>query len=129
MDVVATRDAFERFETHAFVVPMLQHLGGQFPKTCSVCSRLYGDFGEYVKRTTPIGTPVCFDQDEPSLSDPVGTVSMANCECGTTLVLECPSHGEQYDRFVAAIRADAHRYSITIAEVLELMRNEIRARA
>lgn len=120
---------FHLFEIHAFVEPLLQTCGEQFPRSCSKCGHLFRDFGEFVKDTVPIGTPICFDEDEPSLLDPIGTLSMVNCRCGTTLALACPSHGEMYDQFVAALRTDAKRSSITVGEVLELMRKEIRDRA
>lgn len=120
---------FHSFATHAFVEAILQACHRQFPKRCSTCGRMFRNFGEYVKDTIPIGTPICFDEDASAHFDPIGTVSMVNCGCRTTLSLECPPHGEMYDRFVAALRADAAQYSITVSEVLESMRTEIRARA
>lgn len=120
---------FTEFSVYAFLPPMLQYLDSQFPRACSTCARQFSDFADYVGSTSVIGTPVCFDDDDAALLiDPIGTVSMVNCPCGTTLTMNC-AHGEMYEQFVAAIKADAALYSTTVAEVLQLMRAEIRSRA
>lgn len=120
--------AFDQFKTHGFVVPLIAMCDAQFPRTCTTCGRSFLDFGQFVDDTLPIGSPVCFDEDEESLVDPIGTLSMVNCRCGTTLALECANHGEMYDQFVAALRFDAKTQALTVGEVLSLMRLEIRGR-
>jgi hypothetical protein len=66
-----------------------EHLEGQFPKVCAVCTRSYGNFREYLLNTTPVGSTISYDAE---LNDwnpvqPLGTMECANCPCGNTLSL------------------------------------------
>ena len=68
---------------------MRAYLSAQFPKKCSCCGRLYNSLAEYLRNTTHAGKPVSFDAEsgdwQPKI--PIGTISMANCSCGTTLAI------------------------------------------
>ena len=71
------------------IIVMRQHLEKQFPKNCNACGRTYANLKDYLLRTTHVGPPVSYDVElgifEPS--NPVGTMSLANCACGNTLVI------------------------------------------
>jgi hypothetical protein len=68
-----------------------QHLEGKFPKKCSVCDRTYANLKDYLLHTKHVGPPKSYDADlgifQPT--EPIGTMSLANCSCGNTLVLDC----------------------------------------
>jgi signal transduction histidine kinase/CheY-like chemotaxis protein len=66
-----------------------RHLERQFPKVCEKCGRRYVSLKDYLQRTVHVGAPVSFDAADGDWRPrrPVGTLSMANCACGTTLSL------------------------------------------
>lgn len=65
------------------------HLERQFPKTCSTCGTVFTSLADYLRRTEHVGDPVSYDGEAGRLrpSEPMGTVSFANCACGTTLTM------------------------------------------
>ena len=63
------------------------HIEAQFPKSCARCKRRYESLAEYLLGTTHVGDPITGDDP---LADPqpvklIGTISYANCACGSTL--------------------------------------------
>ena len=72
------------------VVDILQtHLEGQFPRDCAACGRRYASLREYLENTSHVGDPISYDVEEGEWFPraPLGTMSLANCACGSTLVL------------------------------------------
>jgi hypothetical protein len=69
---------------------MRQHLEKQFPKKCGVCERMYVNLKDYLLHTKHVGPPKSYDADlgifQPTR--PIGTMSLANCSCGNTLVMD-----------------------------------------
>ncbi len=62
----------------------------KFPKECPCCGRRYETFADYLRNTEHLGEPISFDADEGDWEPrkPLGTLSMANCACGTTLAID-----------------------------------------
>jgi hypothetical protein len=115
-----------------FVEPLILHCDEQFPRECQNCGRQYEDFEDYVGTTTPIGT-VCWDAEivngvEKLLDDLVGTLSMANCPCGTTLSIGClDSESDHYRWLLAALHADAEDNGVTVVAVMDALRVIVRS--
>lgn len=68
---------------------MRQYLEGLFPRRCANCHREFANLREFLLVTTPQGDPIPYDAmagDWQPLK-PVGTVTLANCPCGSTLAL------------------------------------------
>jgi hypothetical protein len=76
--------------TEAEVVRIMRkHLEGLFPKVCPHCNRRFATLREYLLTVEHLGPPIPYDaeMDDWSPLRPVGTVTIANCPCGTTLAL------------------------------------------
>lgn len=69
---------------------MLKHLEGKFPKRCGVCERTYSNLKDYLLHTKHVGRPRSYDVELGILrpTKPIGTMSLANCACGNTLVID-----------------------------------------
>jgi hypothetical protein len=63
-----------------------RHVESRFPLTCS-CGKVYPTLAAYLRETRHLGPPVSYDGEMGIWTPrtPIGTVSMANCTCGTTL--------------------------------------------
>jgi hypothetical protein len=64
------------------------HVESKFPKQCRTCGRTYVSLADYLARTTHLGTPMTADDPFDATSERlIGTVSYANCPCGSTLAI------------------------------------------
>jgi len=72
------------------IVVMRQHLEGKFPKRCGVCDRTYANLKDYLLHTTHLGPPKSYDVELGVVrpTHPIGTMSLARCSCGNTLVID-----------------------------------------
>ena len=107
---------------------MRDHLEGLFPKTCPNCKRNFGTLREYLQITTPQGAPIPYDamSDDWQPVKPVGTVTLANCPCGSTLALS--SHGMpllHLWRLLHWARIETKRRGLSPQELLSYLRDEI----
>ena len=61
----------------------------QFPRDCRNCGKRYDSLGDYLRNTTHVGQPVSYDAEAGDWrpEEPLGTISAANCSCGSTLVI------------------------------------------
>ena len=81
--------------TEAEVIRIMRgHLEGLFPKVCVNCHRRYVTLAEYLLQTDHVGPAIPYDVE---LGDwnplrPIGTVTFANCSCGSTLALSSKWH-------------------------------------
>jgi len=66
---------------------IVDHLTTCFPKACSCCKKSYTSLTQWISETTHVGTPVSYDaeRDDWQPETPLGTITMVNCECGSTL--------------------------------------------
>jgi hypothetical protein len=77
--------------TEAEVIDVMrQHLEGKFPKQCGCCDRTYASLKDYLLHTTHVGPPKSYDVELGVFrpTQPIGTMSLANCACGNTLVID-----------------------------------------
>jgi len=72
------------------VAVMRQHLKGKFPKQCAKCGRTYANLKDYLRHTKHVGQPRSYDVELGDFrpTQPIGTMSWANCGCGNTLVVD-----------------------------------------
>lgn len=107
---------------------MREHLEGLFPKTCPNCQRVYGTLREYLQITTHRGQPMPYDAQAGDWQPlrPVGTMTFANCPCGSTLALS--SQGmplPQLWRLLKWAKSETGRRGMNPQELLSYLRDEI----
>lgn len=108
---------------------MTRHLEGLFPKGCPNCHRRYATLKEFFEHAVPVGTPVSYDLElgEPDPVQPVGTVSLSNCPCGSTIALT--SEGMSLFRMWSLlywIKHESERRNLNLGEFLQYLRWEVR---
>ncbi len=124
MPLKGAPDAMKWNRTAEFIPHLIDHCNLQFPKRCANCGRVYPDFRSFVRETSPVGM---LAWDESHLEDIVGTLSLANCRCGSTIAIQCgDTGGGMYREFLAAIEEDARSEGVEIDELLADLRDEIR---
>ena len=66
-----------------------RHIESKFPKDCPRCGRRYDSLAAYLLGTTHVGPPISGDYPERATEPArlIGTISYANCSCGTTLAI------------------------------------------
>ena len=107
-------------------------IDGKFPKECRCCGRIFLDLADYLRNTTHLGDPVSYDaqwNDWPPV-DPLGTMAMANCACGTTLSIS--SSGMSLSmmwRLMRWARKETVARGITVQQLLSEIREKIDRRA
>jgi hypothetical protein len=107
---------------------MREHLEGLFPKVCANCHRRYATLREYLQNTDHVGSAVPCDAE---LGDwnpvrPIGTVTLANCSCGSSLALS--SKGMPLLQLWSLLnwaRIETKRRGQTPRELLNYLRDEI----
>ena len=107
---------------------MREHLEGHFPKTCPNCQRKFGTLREYLQVTTHQGPSVPYDAelDDWQPMNPVGTVTLANCPCGTTLALSSAGMPLlQLWRLLNWARIETKQRGLNPQELLDHLRDEI----
>jgi signal transduction histidine kinase/CheY-like chemotaxis protein len=105
-----------------------QHLERQFPRSCGTCGREYSSLKDYLSRTTHVGKPVSYDVQVgnwwPRI--PLGTISCANCKCGSTLVLGSEGMGlTTMWRLMTWARHECSARGVAVPELLEELRRAI----
>ena len=66
-----------------------EHIHKQFPRDCSCCKKHFATFADWIRNTSFLGKPVCYDAEMRIFKPfkPLGTFGMVNCSCGSTLAL------------------------------------------
>jgi hypothetical protein len=115
--------------TEAEVVRIMrEHLEGLFPKVCPTCYRRFATLREYLLTTTHLGPAIPYDVE---LGDwkplrPLGTMTYANCPCGTTLALT--SQGMPLSQLWSLLgwaKLETQRRGVSPNELLNYLREEI----
>jgi hypothetical protein len=115
--------------TEADVIQAMRaHLEGLFPKTCPNCRRIYVNLREYLQVTTHLGPPMPYDAQNGDWQPlkPAGTMTFANCPCGSTLALS--SNGMplvQLWRLLRWAKTETARRGMSPQELLSYLRDEI----
>ena len=104
------------------------HVERKFPKTCSLCGRVFSNLADYLRGTRPIGQPVSYDAalDDWKPKDPIGTYSMVVCACGTSLGID--SSGMPLVmlwRLMRFARTETRRRGVTVSAFLGEIRSEV----
>jgi hypothetical protein len=111
--------------------PLFAHFEGLFPRTCS-CGRRYASLGEYIRDTEPHGDTISYDAASGDWvpTQPVGSMALANCRCGTTIALSTEGMPLATRHLVLAwVKAEMARRGVTSEVVVGALREEIRKRA
>ncbi len=104
------------------------HISKQFPRDCQNCGRHFISIADYLQNTTHIGDPISYDAEEEDWQpeDPLGTVSLAHCQCGTTLAIT--SSGMKrltMWRLLLWARWETLKQGVTVRELLIDLRKKI----
>ena len=113
---------------HDVVAVVRAHIEAKFPKSCSKCGRTYSSLKEYLQCTTHVGNPVSYDADLKRWRprNPVGTLSFANCGCGTTLAISSDGMGVILMwRLLLWAKKESARRNISVGELLYGVREKI----
>lgn len=106
-----------------------RHVESRFPLTCS-CGRVYRDLLSYLQQTVHVGPPISFDGELGHWTPdrPIGTVSMANCACGSTLTIDTEGMPlRTMWQLLLWARFESWHRRISMAELLRWVRDQIDA--
>jgi hypothetical protein len=109
-----------------------QHFEGLFPKVCPTCNRRFTTLREYILTTKRIGLPHSYDAElgDWKPEQPIGSVALANCSCGTTLALSTKDMTlPQRLALLDWVRAETQRRGVKPSGLLECLRDEVRKQA
>ncbi len=107
---------------------MRRYIEGLFPKVCSNCGLRFNSLREYAQITTHKGDPVSYDAalGEWNPSQPLGTLSFANCPCGSTLSISSEGMlAAQMLQLLDWARSETERCAVNMQELLRQLRDEI----
>lgn len=115
--------------TEAEVISIMrQHLEAQFPQCCTNCKRPFATLREYLLITEQVGSAMPYDVELGDWQplEPLGTVTFANCPCGSTLVLS--SDGMPLLQLWSLLnwaRTETKKWGMTPKDLLNYLRDEI----
>ena len=116
--------------TEIEVVLILRHyFESLFPKVCPNCKRCFATLKEYIFKTQPVGLPISHDAefDDWETLQPVGTVVLANCPCGSTLALSTQKMLLPLRlKLLRWVRIETKQRGVSPSELLDHLRNEVR---
>jgi hypothetical protein len=119
--------------TEADVVAIIRkHIEAQFPKTCSMCHRIFRTYADYVRTVTPVGAPVLFakTRTDGETKAPLYAVGMTNCPCGTTVSISSLGMSEEPVANITRWALErAARDGTTVAQLLDRLLTRLRAEA
>src|SRR5207249_551386 len=103
------------------------YIEGLFPRDCPQCGLRFGSLREYLQLTTHVGSPISYDAARQEIpSEPLGTISLANCPCGTTLAITSKSMpAAQMVELLKWARQETTKRSIGIRDLLDHIRERI----
>ena len=104
------------------------HIESKFPKTCSACGRVFATLADYLRQTRHVGQPVAYDAEVHDWDhrEPLGTMSLANCVCGTTMAID--SEGmplRTFARLMMWARRVSRQRHVSMRELLASIRRRI----
>jgi hypothetical protein len=112
------------------VIKLLRlHFEGLFPKVCPSCNRCFPSLREYILITKRLGAAMSYDAElgDWKTSNPIGSVALANCPCGSTLSLG--TEGMPLPKRLSLlnwVRIETHRRGMSPQQLLEYLRDIIR---
>jgi hypothetical protein len=108
-----------------------EHFESLFPKVCVNCNRCFATLREYIRITIRIGPPISYDADfgDWKTAQPIGSVALANCPCGSTLALSTEGMVLSLRlELLNWVRIETQRRGVSPSELLEHLRDEVRKR-
>jgi hypothetical protein len=110
---------------------LCEHFESLFPKVCPSCDRCFLSLQEYILVTIRVGPSVSYDaaMGDWQTRQPIGTVVMANCSCGSTLTLSTKTM--VLARRLAIlnwVRTETQQRGVSPSELLEYLRDKVRKR-
>lgn len=74
---------------------IINHINQQFPRTCPNCDKPFDSLKEWLEGTTHAGDPISYDVEDKDWEtvSHVGTLSLANCSCGSTIGISSKGMG------------------------------------
>jgi hypothetical protein len=107
---------------------MRAHLESLFPKACPSCDRQYATLREFLLITKPCGPAMPYDAEIGDWKplNPLGTMTYANCPCGTTLALS--SEGMPLAKLWSLLRwakKETKQRNLSPEALLNYLRDEI----
>jgi hypothetical protein len=102
-----------------------------FPKVCPNCNRCFATLREYLLITTRIGPTKSFDAEigDWKTRQPIGSMAMANCPCGSTLALTTEKMELSLRlELLNWLRTEIQQRGVSPSELLEYLRDEVRKR-
>ena len=114
------------------VIKILQeYFESLFPKVCSNCNRTFATLGKYIQITELIGLPISYDAELKNwnTNQPIGSIAMVLCPCGTTLALSTQSMQlPQRLELLNWLRIETQRRGESASVLLGHIRDEVRRR-
>jgi len=115
--------------TEAEVIRQMRaYLESLFPRNCSNCQRRFESLREFLQITTHQGLPIPYDAmaNDWQPMKPVGTVTLVNCTCGSTLALSSNQMPlPQLWRLLNWARTETRRRNMSPQQLLNYLRDEI----
>jgi hypothetical protein len=110
---------------------LCEHFERLFPKVCPNCNRRFATLQEYIRITTRLEPAMSYDAERGDweTTQPIGSVALANCPCGSTLSLA--TRGMELSlrlELLKWVRIETGRRGVSPSELLEHLRDEIRKR-
>jgi hypothetical protein len=105
---------------------------GLFPRYCSGCGRNYPTLRAYIVETRRIWPSVNYELElgDAHGIEPIGGMAMANCVCGSTLVLSSNGMAPEQTRAILGwVKGEMTRTGMKPEEVLDHLRDEVRKQA
>ena len=102
-----------------------------FPKVCSNCNHTFATLGKYIRITERIGLAISYDAELKNWNtkQPIGSIAMVLCPCGTTLALSTQSMQlPQRLKLLNWLRIETQRRGETASVLLGHIRDEVRRR-
>jgi hypothetical protein len=106
-----------------------RHFESLFPRTCPNCGRRFATLREYILTTTRVGMAMSLDAEEGDwgTTQPIGSLALANCPCGTTLSLSTQGMAQPPRlELLSWLRMETQRTGVSSSGLLETLRNDLR---
>ncbi|MEL6346123.1 MAG: hypothetical protein AAFV53_23640 [Myxococcota bacterium] len=98
------------------------------PRQCPCCHRVFPNLRAYLTQTSPLGVPISYDAElgDWQPSEPIGTIILSNCRCGTTLSISTEGMAlDEYHRLMRWARTAAKRRHCSMSALLDQVREQI----
>ena len=116
----------------AVVQALFHHYGSLFPRNCTKCNRHFASLQEYILATERLGSVQSFDIQMGNWrpSEPIGSLALSNCSCGTTLALSTDGLPLSTGHAILDwVKSESERRKVKPTVLLDEVREEVRVLA